>query len=138
MTINWFIEERLAEDERLAKEASESSGPNWRHALSEDYPGQYSSEIECDHDSFAQVYSEQAAAHIAHHDPARVLRQVEHARKVLARHRKQADDGVVMIGGDICAGCGVSNGPRAWPCAEVRDLAATWSDHRHYRQEWNG
>ena len=79
------------------------------------------------------------ARHIARHDPARALRQVDRDRRVLDRHRPEDIPGTIRIGvggGDICAGCGVRNGPAAWPCAEVRDLAAVYAEHPDYRPDW--
>jgi len=126
MRIEEFIEARLAEDESAARKAA-------------DFP--YDAPSDAPWVSM-QLRVRRGVAmtsdeHFARHDPARALRQVERDRKVLARHHKQGIAEMVMIGGgETCVGCGVQNGPRAWPCAEVRDLAAIWSDHPDYQPEW--
>lgn len=85
-----FLNARLDEDEAEAKAAANALN---RH-------------IECDPDN---------AAHIARHDPARVLREVAAKRAIVERYAKAPD----WAGGE-----------------DVRLLAAVWSDHPDYRQEW--
>lgn len=58
------------------------------------------------------------AAHIARHDPARALREVAFKRSILGQYR-------------TAAGWSSDN----WPLS-LRLLAAAWSDHPDYRQEW--
>lgn len=75
--------------------------------------------------------------HIARHDPARVLREVEAKRRVLARHHEESH-----VSGPICRGCGFTGDldePRNFihECEELQDLAAAWSDHPSYRSEWS-
>lgn len=71
--------------------------------------------------------------HIARHDPARMLRQVEGARKILALHQPVAvlnNDGVRVIGHE-CKACFDSPAPYSeppysmtdYPCPTVRALA---------------
>lgn len=55
------------------------------------------------------------AGHIARHDPARVLREVEAKRRILALHEEL-------------------NEPHLYEA--VQHLAAVWSDHPGYRPEW--
>lgn len=65
-------------------------------------------------------------AHIVHHDPARVLREIEAKRGILDLH-----------GGDLgeqsmfCAHC-----EHASPCPTLRLLALPYADHPDYRQDW--
>jgi Family of unknown function (DUF6221) len=59
------------------------------------------------------------------------LRMVEAGRAILAEH----------AGGypGYCAVChagGFDWDPERWPCATVRALAAVYSDHPDYRDEW--
>ncbi|WP_280245808.1 DUF6221 family protein [Nocardia abscessus] len=87
-----------------------------------------------------------AAKFVAEQDPAFVLRRVDRDRRVLARHSAApVTAGVRMVQvaggqpGETCVGCGWrgnGQGPTAWPCVEVRDLAEVWADHPDYRQEW--
>lgn len=59
-------------------------------------------------------------AHIARHDPARVLREVEAKRRIVERH----------------TGCDdVSYGDAA-TCPDIRALAAVYAEHPDYDPEW--
>ncbi|WP_406500043.1 DUF6221 family protein [Streptomyces sp. NBC_00846] len=49
------------------------------------------------------------ALHVALHDPARVLREVEAKRRILARHARDP-----------------------WPCHNLRDLASPYTDHSDF------
>lgn len=74
-----------------------------------------------------------AAAHIARHDPARVLREVAAKRRVLERHYAD-DDG-------SCVGCHFANDETRWAedieeCPELRDMASVYDDHPDYEQAW--
>lgn len=74
--------------------------------------------------------------HIARHDPARVLRDVEARRAVLAEHKPDTDG--------HCWVC-LTTRDRwkedwpldKWPCRTIRTVAAVYSDHADYRQEWD-
>lgn len=70
------------------------------------------------------------AEHIARHDPARVLRQVEAYRRVLQRHAPMGASG-------YCEWC-PNNDSRevTWPCPDVLDVASVCSDHPGYREDW--
>jgi hypothetical protein len=62
--------------------------------------------------------------HIARHDPARTLREVEAGRALLADH-----EGTRAITGDddeYVSGLAFA----------IRALASAWSDHPDYREEW--
>jgi hypothetical protein len=87
--------------------------------------------------------SEAVAEHIARHDPARVLAEVDAKRRVLARHRPyrlhpatESLSEVVM-----CVGCGYE-GPNDDPrnlideCPELREMALPYAGHPVYREEW--
>lgn len=63
-------------------------------------------------------------AHIARHDPARVLVECEAKRRIVGRH-----DVVDAAGG--CAFCG-----EPAPCEHLRILASVYADHLDYRAEW--
>jgi hypothetical protein len=96
---------------------------------------------------------DELAAHIARHDPARALREVAAGRAILAEHYiLTCDDrnpdyeefSVVPWGtkGDQSSGCvtchyyGMGGVKGYGTCRTMRALAATWSDHPDYRQEW--
>lgn len=69
------------------------------------------------------------AAHIARHDPARALREVEAKRKRLAAYtaaRAAADKHGDRYMAGVADGLAVA----------VKDDASAWSDHPDYRAEW--
>lgn len=77
----------------------------------------------------AQARHTETGAHIARHDPARVLREVEAKRAMLALHNAFSNPASLV--------------ERAlWPSIReallciLRDAAAVYSDHPDYRQEW--
>ncbi|MFD9614881.1 DUF6221 family protein [Streptomyces sp. NPDC059083] len=95
MTIEEFIAARLAEDEAVAREASD--------------PGMY------DPEDAERAIGTAAYDHLARHNPARVLRQCAMMRIALNWYLN--DDEMVMG-------------------ATIRAIAAIWSDHPDYQQEW--
>jgi Family of unknown function (DUF6221) len=119
-----FLKARLDEDEAAAK-ATQAAAAEWFLGSSEDddkrsirytgpstlYPGE--SWDYC----IADRVTEDAAAHIARHDPARVLREIEAKRAILAQWEA---------------------GPAGSPVLTfaLHNLAAVYSDHPDYRQEW--
>jgi Family of unknown function (DUF6221) len=69
------------------------------------------------------------ARHIARHDPARVLREVEAKRKILRRCEARINELDVHPNGLVS--------PRAVLARQIiAELAAVFSDHPDYRQEW--
>ncbi len=78
------------------------------------------------------------AEHIARHDPARVLREVEAKRRILAYHRRPNESSWPQH----CIGCGYA-GPCDDPitedindCPMLGDLAAVYSGHPDYQTRW--
>ena len=71
--------------------------------------------------------SEVQARHIALHDPARALREVEAGRRILGRHWNCG------TGGGWCDEPGLT---RWSPCPDMADLLTRWADHPAYGQEW--
>ena len=81
--------------------------------------------------------------HIARHDPARVLREVAAKRAILSVHRVVEYPGPYVPISPTCSICITERegyqeewGDDDWPCATIRLLAAVYSDHPDYRQEW--
>lgn len=146
MTIAEFIAARLDELEVFARSAADIEGADWGAA---DPCGDGEPDRVEGTGVTAVAYDMAAAAarHVAVNDPACVLRRVDRDRRVLARHSVvPPTPGVFMVGasgarpGETCAGCGWrgnGQGPTAWPCIEVRDLAEVWADHPDYQQEWS-
>ena len=120
MTITEFIEARLTEIEAAARE-SYYEGQRW---LTEEegvytWPG----------DELVHIADRKAdARHIARHDPARVLREIEFKRAIIALHHEDAAE---------CMGCyDGRDGFAPYPCQTIRRLAAIDSDHPGYDPSW--
>ncbi|MDQ1621115.1 MAG: hypothetical protein QOE19_3684 [Actinomycetota bacterium] len=125
MTILEFLDARLAEDALTATAAIEQS-PEW-HAYYDyrdvkDATGVYVIEADRAHPTLEQ------AAHIARHDPARVLRDVETKRQMVARYRADLEDP------NAAADLKSANLERwLYIC---RLLAAVYAGHPDYREDW--
>jgi len=156
VTLLEFITARLDEDEAAARAIdvpdwrAESS---WMSELIEPLPSQKRL-----YDGQFPLITAEDVAHIARHDPARVLREVEARRRTLARHQPveqwsgwdhipAGQPGARKLYGLDCSTCIVDHPPGSaayecqhgsvsWPCPEVLDLASVWSDHPDYREEW--
>lgn len=63
------------------------------------------------------------AAHVARHDPARVLADCEALRKVVELHWADFDE---------CRECHADD----YPCPTLLALALPWRDHPEFREEW--
>jgi hypothetical protein len=63
------------------------------------------------------------ASHIAHNDPARILRDCTYAEKVLARHVEDHWGSDRLVSETThCGWCELAT----WPCPDVLDLAECW------------
>ena len=86
-------------------------------------------------------------AHIALHDPARVLREVEAKRKILMLHDRMSvlpghpmfnDAHLTREPMVLCRSCEPETMFRrtdSWPCRTLRALAAVYSDHPDWRED---
>jgi hypothetical protein len=117
MTVVEFLEARVAEDELTAQAAVEGS-PVW-HAFYDyrdvkDGDGHYVVQADSAHPSVEQ------AAHIARHDPARVLRHCAAVRAVIAEllRREATGEGDSSLE-DL-----------------ARELAGIYADHPDYDASW--
>ncbi|MFJ4863257.1 DUF6221 family protein [Streptomyces sp. NPDC088748] len=70
------------------------------------------------------------ALHVALHDPARVLREIEAKRRVLARHVLNPAIGDPELPWDNRDDCQYDG--EIWPCDDLLDLAAPYADHPAY------
>lgn len=146
LTLAAFLLARLDEDERIARAVTSTP---WRRgtgtAAAEGGEGWDQDVVwrtfEVEGDAGLYTDDEDDAAHIARHNPARVLREVEAKRRLVELHEQvpgtpgayQKDapatgckvchewDGVTYAGGD---------------CETLRLLALPFADHPDYCQEW--
>lgn len=81
--------------------------------------------------------------HAARHDPARVLREVDAKRQLLALHEpsrnvgadsNEDDSSAFVVCCGLCQVGVVQDGD--WPCETLRLLALPYSDRPGYREEW--
>ena len=119
MTIVEFLEARLAEDELTADTAVEGDA-DWYVLYTyrdvKDGDGQY---VVLADSRFPTVGQ---AAHIARHSPARVLRQCEAARALIAEFLR------LDVLGDLSGRSAIE--------ASLRKLAFAYSDHADFDQAW--
>lgn len=137
MTIEEFIRARLDEDQAAANGAREDWGAEWQACGTwwlegvQHYTVSDIARGELGHVAYAY---EENVTHIARHDPARVLRQVAMLRAILHLHRSEetADKPPFLV----CRHDQVAQMTGLYPCLTVQHIAAMWSDHPDYRQEW--
>lgn len=123
-----FLHARLDDDERIARAATD--GP-WTirflglHDLSTVVKG-----VEL----LAQLDGSRAASnsvHMAVHNPARVLAEVDAKRRILEWHIGQRDDKTPWGDPVVICYCGYD-----LPCSTLRLLALPYADHPDYRDAW--
>lgn len=165
MTIVEFLEARLTEDEAVAKEPHHQNWdlyPYWFRPNGEDPAegsviaaervpdGALSGLIR--YITGPEEIDLADAAHVARHDPARVLREVAAKRAVMSRHREVKEDDELgwmwsRYASDHnrsqpCAGCGVWGDPdlpvtdRVEDCPELHALASVYADHSDFNPDW--
>ncbi|MFB6512098.1 DUF6221 family protein [Streptomyces virginiae] len=131
-----FLRDRLDEDEQTARAAS--PGP-WK-------PGEEHDEVVAVDDitvaeGFALSGQQLRATvdHIARHDPARVLAEVDAQRRLLALHQRDTTYSfsgcVVCDAGDNSCGC-MGGSAYDYPCETLRVLALPHRDHPDYLPAW--
>ncbi|WP_327003221.1 DUF6221 family protein [Dactylosporangium sp. NBC_01737] len=165
-----FIEARLAEDESIASMISAGGYAPQVWIVKPDQPGGWREIRSSDrtiiqdpwqaHDEGGEPVavvpgSRNQHTHIARHDPARVLREVEAKRRRLERHKPGYSSGQLEYGkhyevyrredGKAIEVLVQDDEPREpnWcrtcneptPCRELRNEATVWSDHPDY-PEW--
>ncbi|PWG13915.1 hypothetical protein DF268_08600 [Streptomyces sp. V2] len=110
-----FLRARLDEDAELAR-----PGETW--TAFDESPSAGTRRVDVDY-SFERVVActrSWRALHIAAHDPARVLREIDAKRRIVARVTYHADImGWDEVHGDL-----------------LRSLALPYADHPDYRKEW--
>ena len=120
-----FIAARLDEDEAAVETIRQGGFPAPTWTTEPSRSGQWAVLREIDDPTPVGYVSQgrREHEHIARHDPARVLREVEAKRAILADLTNRA--GRVQIGLD-----------QIWYSKILRLLAAVYSDHPGYRAEW--
>ena len=74
------------------------------------------------------------ADHAAEWDPARVLREIDAKRQLLALHQEKQEQG---YGSDLCTECGFGEvGQSYYPCATLRLLALPYANRPGSREDW--
>lgn len=76
------------------------------------------------------------AAYIATHDPARVLREIDAKRQLLALHEPGETE---YVDGDVCMVCedlDVGDEGPFYPCKTLRLLALPYADRPGYQDDW--
>lgn len=121
MTLVEFLRARLDEDERLALLAAGPIGDHWQAD---------GAMVFAKHPTDAIVdYAGQAAGHIARHDPARVLAEVEAKRRIVDLHAREHE----CVGSD---GGRTANDAGEWPCQTLRLHGLPYADHPDYDESW--
>jgi hypothetical protein len=143
MTIDEFLEARLTEDERMAREAWERTGGN--------LPGATSVWSSAEHTWSPMMLVDAApmVEHIARYDPARVLREVEAKRAIMdewlridSRSHQSAANYSAWVAGEREPHPGVTSPD---DCERARlemlglalhALASVYADHPDYDPAW--
>jgi hypothetical protein len=138
-----FVRDRLCEDAQIARAACwDEQSDAWTYRSPQGADAKYERHTIVDYcgDGVVVVVTPENAdaegvgRHVARHDPARVLSEVEAKRLLLAEHLPlllsssqrffcdcQAQDGVITA---------------LYPCLTVQLLALPHADHADYREEW--
>lgn len=147
MNIAEFLAACLDEDETIAR-ATRQASPSWQNF---DVDGELRDSVNAG--TVARVPADEDRAHIARHDPARVLADIAAKRRILARHKPilagHAPGSWQLPAGfvgpftgycELCSDCGDPDGGNntyePWPCPEVRDHAAPYAGQTGFKPEW--
>ena len=146
-----FLRARLDEDEQVARYSGEPGRWDIGECVSTDEPGRTEWEVVTEDGNItARTATNMRAAHIARHDPARALREVERDREIVELHGivhrniGWMDDGDDEYGEiPVCGLCVPRHShfrcredvPKG-PCLTLRLLALPHVDHPDYRGEW--
>lgn len=142
-----FLRARLDEDEQTAQSGDEWTVNNPRNLVAgptRDEKAKYH--------LVAVVVEDNERAHIARHDPARVLAEVEAKRRILRIHNTPAvvspklaalglREGEAPEDDRSCMGCGLDEMDEPITadvnqCPILRALALPYADHPDYQEQW--
>lgn len=128
-----FLRARLDEDEQVAQ-GHEQASAGW-HA--DDFVMEVRDDANAG--TVASVYRSGDLTHIARHDPARVLADVDAKLRMLEAHRRDTQysfSGCITCDvGDNSCGC-MGGSAYEYPCETLRLLALPYASHPDYRPEW--
>jgi len=124
--ITEFIAARLDEDEAAANAGARRVGMPWR---AEPQPGTPGGLVIDELGLVGSTGGRYAAEHIARHDPARALREVKAKRAIVRRCGWSVNEPDQYPNGLVSPRAALSR-------QNLFDLAAVWSDHPDYRDEW--
>ncbi|MGW5173085.1 DUF6221 family protein [Streptomyces sp. NPDC004082] len=130
--VKW-LGQQLDKDERIAREAPH--GP-WQISNAVDPTQACEVRIFPDLRLIADGLNWLAAEHIASHNPARVLREIDAKRDLLTLHEPGETE---YVDGDVCMVCedtDVNDEGPFYPCKTLRVLALPYADQPGYREEW--
>ncbi|MGA4964533.1 DUF6221 family protein [Streptomyces pseudogriseolus] len=123
--VQW-LGQQLDEDERIARRAGDSFRQIGETGVIVATEGDRAEE--CASANWAGV-----AEHIVAHDPARVLREIDAKRQIIALHH-QLEDAQEML--DFCATCDATGKYPEYPCTTLRFLALPYADRPGYQDDW--
>jgi hypothetical protein len=123
--IDW-LRAQIDDDEQIAlaidvKEWAEDS--SWFKDMLDPLPSQRR-----ERPAWLPMITVEDVRHIARHDPARVLQEVEAKKRRLDRHRRVAADDTDWV---ACSHCHVT-----WPCPDLIDDLLIFSGRPGFREEW--
>ncbi|MET9465815.1 DUF6221 family protein [Streptomyces sp. NPDC006544] len=122
-----FLRARLDEDELIARDASVGA---WTKAEAPSIFVMSANGLVAETSAFTD------ARHIARHDPARVLAEVDAKRQILDVHASE-DTGDPFDGCRTCSWRDYMDVLHVrWPCPTLRLMLTPYSDHPDYRAEW--
>jgi Family of unknown function (DUF6221) len=135
-----FLNARLDEDEAAAKAAASVAGPDWHHDRfwPEDGSSATTMVFSAAGSPLADTLhrdDEEMAPFIARHDPARVLREVEADRAILAA-LEAARQNHPAYGDWVDPAEASAQGEAGGLLLAAKLRAAVYSDHPDYRDEW--
>ncbi|WP_369387621.1 DUF6221 family protein [Streptomyces sp. CG1] len=129
-TLEQFLRARYEEEERVARDAiAGAPGAVWGVMADDIEQVLTSQDRGTTHTPMVQFGADDPVrllTHVARHDPARVLRELEAKLALLEEHRTRDGGG--------CRTCREEAGPRS-PCTTLRLLAVP-SDHPGYDDSW--
>jgi hypothetical protein len=129
-----FLNNRLGEDERVARAAAQRNATPWIVDENIETPMPIGTWVtDTKDDGIVVARGEYVAHHVAHWDPQRVLTEIKVKRRVIELHAGDHECSTFNDSiGEIDNCVWVTNGD----CSTMRLLAMPYSNHPDYRYEW--